>query len=142
MPTPLDVKLYEAVKREAKRRFQRWPSAYGSAWLVKEYARRGGTFEEERRGPKRDGVHRWMKEQWIQVLPALESPPRIVACGDPRRSGKACRPLRRISPRTPPTLGEVVARHGKDKVRSLARRKSKTMSRRVSWKGGRISRKK
>jgi len=41
---PTNPKLYAQVKSEAKKKFDRWPSAYGSAWLVKEYKRRGGGY--------------------------------------------------------------------------------------------------
>lgn len=41
---PTNPKLYAQVKSEAKRKFNRWPSAYGSAWLVKEYKKRGGGY--------------------------------------------------------------------------------------------------
>ena len=41
---PSNPKLYAQVKAEAKKKFDRWPSAYGSAWLVKEYKRRGGGY--------------------------------------------------------------------------------------------------
>ncbi len=43
-PTPTNKKLYARVKAEAKKKFKVWPSAYGSAWLTKEYKRRGGTY--------------------------------------------------------------------------------------------------
>ena len=41
---PSNPKLYARVKAEAKRKFKAWPSAYGSAWLVKTYKSRGGTY--------------------------------------------------------------------------------------------------
>lgn len=41
---PTNPKLYAQVKAAAKKKFNRWPSAYGSAWLVKEYKRRGGGY--------------------------------------------------------------------------------------------------
>lgn len=41
---PTNPELYAKVKAEAKKKFDRWPSAYGSAWLVKEYKRRGGGY--------------------------------------------------------------------------------------------------
>lgn len=41
---PKNPKLYARVKSEAKRKFKSWPSAYGSAWLVREYKKRGGTY--------------------------------------------------------------------------------------------------
>tara|TARA_R100001443_G_scaffold86546_1_gene93190 strand:- start:744 stop:884 length:141 start_codon:yes stop_codon:yes gene_type:complete len=43
-PTPKNKSLYAKVKALAKSKFKTWPSAYGSAWLVKEYKRRGGKY--------------------------------------------------------------------------------------------------
>ena len=43
-PTPKNKALYAKVKAEAKRKFDVWPSAYGSAWLTREYKKRGGTY--------------------------------------------------------------------------------------------------
>lgn len=43
--TPTNKDLYNKVKSEAKSKFKGdWPSAYGSAWLVKEYKKRGGKY--------------------------------------------------------------------------------------------------
>ena len=42
---PTNPKLYAQVKAATKKKFNRWPSAYGSAWLVKEYKRRGGGYK-------------------------------------------------------------------------------------------------
>lgn len=47
---PTNKKLYARVKAEAKRKFDRWPSAYGSAWLVKTYKKRGGTYRKAEEG--------------------------------------------------------------------------------------------
>ena len=47
---PTNKKLYARVKAEAKRKFDRWPSAYGSAWLVKEYKKRGGGYRKAEQG--------------------------------------------------------------------------------------------
>lgn len=46
---PLDPDLYEEVKGEMQRKYV-WPSAYGSAALVKEYKRRGGRYASRRNG--------------------------------------------------------------------------------------------
>lgn len=43
---PKNKELYARVKAEAKRKFDSWPSAYGSAWLVRTYKARGGKYEE------------------------------------------------------------------------------------------------
>lgn len=138
MSQPRDAALYARVKAEARKRFSRWPSAYGSAWLVREYERRGGTFRKEKSRSKSrkrsQGVGKWMREEWVQVLPALQG--KHVACGASKGGGKACRPLHRVDARTPPTLREVVRKHGRSKVRRLAKRKAKHMDGRVSWTRG------
>jgi hypothetical protein len=42
---PVDKQLYSRVKSEAKRKFKGdYPSAYASAWLVREYKKRGGKY--------------------------------------------------------------------------------------------------
>ena len=43
-PTPKNKKLYAQKKAQAKKKFDVWPSAYGSAWLTKEYKKAGGTY--------------------------------------------------------------------------------------------------
>lgn len=43
---PVDKELYARVKAEAKEKFDRWPSAYGSAWLVKTFKERGGKYRK------------------------------------------------------------------------------------------------
>jgi hypothetical protein len=137
MPTPRDAALYATVKAEAKRRFARWPSAYGSAWLSQEYRRRGGRWS---RSKKRSAgsVTRWMREEWVQVEPYLAG--RRVPCGATPGAAKACRPTRRVSKRTPPTLDEVVRAHGKARVRALARAKRRSgMDARVDWRRGRVA---
>lgn len=47
---PTNKALYSRVKSEAKQKFDSWPSAYGSAWLVQEYKRRGGTYRKAQDG--------------------------------------------------------------------------------------------
>lgn len=79
-----------------------------------------------------------MRERWVQVGPWLDSGA-AVPCGAAGRDGRACRPLRRVSKRTPPTLPELVRKHGKSKLRSLARRKSKRMRGRVDWAQARFT---
>ena len=60
--TPAKPALYSRVKSEAKRKFKIFPSAYASAWIVKEYKKRGGTYKGKKSGTT--GVARWMKEKW------------------------------------------------------------------------------
>lgn len=41
---PTNKKLYAQVTREAKQKFDVWPSAYASSWVVKTYKDRGGSY--------------------------------------------------------------------------------------------------
>jgi hypothetical protein len=44
---PTDMALYNRVKSEAKKKFDVWPSAYSSAWVVKTYRARGGGYRKK-----------------------------------------------------------------------------------------------
>ena len=139
MAVPLNAELYKKVKKKATQKFERWPSAYGSAWLVKEYKRRGGKYSSSYKTSASkgspEGVERWMKEEWIQVAPYLKDGKKI-ACGAIRHASKACRPLKRISSKTPIRISELVKLHGKKKVLELANMKNKNMDGRLYWKRG------
>src|SRR6056300_1216064 len=54
---PTNKALYSRVKSEAKRKFDRWPSAYGSAWLVREYKKRGGKYRKGQFGGMMGGLN-------------------------------------------------------------------------------------
>ena len=43
-PKPKNPSLYSRVKSEAKKKFDVFPSAYASAWIVRTYKNRGGTY--------------------------------------------------------------------------------------------------
>lgn len=53
MSVPSNPKLYAAVKKEAKKKFKVWPSAYASAWLVKTYKSRGGKYRKGSKSRKK-----------------------------------------------------------------------------------------
>ena len=42
---PTNPELYSRIKSQAKQKFDRWPSAYASAWLVKTYKEKGGGYK-------------------------------------------------------------------------------------------------
>lgn len=46
---PSNARLYAQILREAKDRFDVYPSAVANAWVVQEYKRRGGTYKAEKR---------------------------------------------------------------------------------------------
>jgi hypothetical protein len=96
--TPAKPALYSRVKSEAKRKFKIFPSAYASAWIVKEYKKRGGTYKGKKSG--KTGVARWMREKWT----TQDGSP----CGSAKFKGvKKCRPTVRISSKTPVTWKEL-----------------------------------
>nr|QFG74374.1 MAG: hypothetical protein [Megaviridae environmental sample] len=133
---PLDEKLYNKVKRAAKKKFDRFPSIYASSWITREYVKRGGKYNKPKSSKdKTSGQSRWYKEKWIQIVPYLKDKKKIE-CGAKNKDPKACRPLRRISKETPPTMGEIVKKYGKEKVLKLARKKNRDMEGRLSWKRG------
>jgi len=45
---PSNAKLYAQILREAKDRFDVYPSAVANSWVVQEYKRRGGTYSSEK----------------------------------------------------------------------------------------------
>ena len=98
---PAKPALYSRVKSEAKRKFKIFPSAYASAWIVKEYKKRGGTYKGKKSG--KTGVARWMKEKWTTQDGQ--------ACGSTKFKGvKKCRPTVRVSSKTPVTWKELRAK--------------------------------
>jgi hypothetical protein len=44
---PSDADLYNRIKREAKKKFNVYPSAVANAWVVREYKKRGGGYRKE-----------------------------------------------------------------------------------------------
>jgi hypothetical protein len=98
---PAKPALYNRVKAEAKRKFKIFPSAYASAYIVKEYKKRGGTYTGKK--SKRKGIARWMREKWT----TQDGSP----CGSKKFKGvKKCRPTVRISKETPVTWQELKAK--------------------------------
>jgi hypothetical protein len=132
---PKNQKLYEEVKKEAKKKFKVWPSAYASGWLVKEYKRRSGTYvggggiekSKSKVKSRGGGISRWYEEKWINVCEL----PAIVSCG--RRHGSIekypyCRPSVRVSKKTPRTVMEI----SKKELKRRCSVKRKNPLRRVS----------
>jgi hypothetical protein len=131
MNSAIDKNLYQKVKEDAKKKFKRFPSAYASMWIQKEYQRRGGEYNT----PKKinNNLGRWREEKWIQVLPYLNENKEVI-CGSSNKNTKVCRPLIRIDKDTPPTLPELIQKHGKENIRKLAIMKNNDMKGRVMWK--------
>ncbi len=132
-PIPLNKSLYNKVLSEARNKFKRFPSLYASSWITREYKSRGGKYKT----PKgyKSAQKKWYDEQWVQIIPYVKDGKKID-CGSPNKDSKACRPLKRIDKSTPPTMGEIVKKYGKDKVLKLAGQKNRDMKGRLSWVTG------
>lgn len=127
-PQPKNKALYTRVKNEAKKKFKVWPSAYASAWLTREYKKRGGTYSGKK--PKNSGLERWFKEKWINVCKL----PRRVACGRPKTGLKDwkkkypyCRPSRKITKATP----TIASKLSKAEIDRRCKRKRRSPQKKV-----------
>ena len=129
MSKPIDKKLYNKIKQQAKRRFRVWPSVYASSWVVREYKKQGGEYENEI--PNDGGLARWYDEEWIDVCQL----PKRIPCGRPNANIKAwkkeypyCRPSREISSKTP----KIYKKFSKQELKKRCSRKKSSPRRKVS----------
>jgi len=98
MPTILDQRLYDQVKKEADQRYSK-PSAYKSGWIVKTYKERGGKYADDGK-PK--NLARWYKEEW-----------KDIGCED----YPVYRPTKRINKSTPLTATEIDPKQLKSQIK-------------------------
>ena len=78
-PKPTNTRLYNSVKADARKKFERYPSLYASSWIVREYKKRGGKYSGKK--PSKDtGTSKWYMEQWVQVESYLKDGKK-VQCG-------------------------------------------------------------
>ena len=121
-PKPCNPRLYAQVKAAAKRRFDKWPSAYATGWLVQEYKRRGGRYSGSKRP---SGLGRWFRERWVDVCEPGQPP-----CGRravDRRRYPYCRPSVRVNARTPKLASQLTYRERAELCRRKRRRPSARM---------------
>ena len=128
MDNAIDKQLYKVVVKEAKKKFESWPSAYASMWVQKRYQELGGEYTK-----KGVGLKNWRREHWIQVLPLLKEG-KVVACGDDNKETKACRPTVRVNKDSPITIQELLELHSVDDIIKAAEKKNANMSKRLNWK--------
>lgn len=108
-PTPANKRLYASVKAEADSKFMAPTSAYKSAWIVREYKNRGGTYTGAH--SPNNGLVRWFKEKWVDLAHGKEAP-----CGRPKATLSddgnypLCRPSVRVTKDTPKTVKELSKR--------------------------------
>jgi len=122
-------KAYQEAIRLANEKYGPKSSIYRSGYIVKKYKELGGKMST--------GTHlkQWFEEDWVQVVPYLNG--QKVECGGKRVSkspGKACRPLHRITKKTPITISELLAIHPKKSIIKAAKLKEKSPNKRLMWK--------
>ena len=114
---PLDPDLYADVVAEAKARFDVWPSAYASGWVVKTYKERGGRYAGEARGED-TGLTKWFGEEWVDLSrPIYDEGGTLVGyepCGRKRSDDPAdypkCRPLKEAMRMSPAQVKDAIKR--------------------------------
>ena len=116
--------IYKKVKKEADAKFKNH-GIYKSAWIVREYKERGGTFKGKKPS-KKQGLQRWFEEDWMRI--GKDGKATKKPCGrsqeemeDKVRKG-LCRPVKRITKETPKTAKEL----GKKELKDRYKRKKKT----------------
>jgi len=131
MENAIDKRLYQKAKEIADKTYERH-SAYKSMFISKKYLDLGGKFK----GKSKGRLSNWRTEEWIQVVPFLETGKKVV-CGQGSNT-KGCRPTKRINKDTPITINELIKIHGKKKLLELAKKKQKNMNLRINWKAGKV----
>tara|TARA_Y100000114_G_C11760054_1_gene329026 strand:- start:2141 stop:2569 length:429 start_codon:yes stop_codon:yes gene_type:complete len=130
----LNPELYLKARQIADKTYKKH-GAYKNMFLVSEYKRLGGKYSGKK-PDKKSGLSKWIKEEWIQVIPFLEKGEKIICgAGDNK---KGCRPMKKLDSKTPITLQELIKIHGKEKLLKLAKEKRKDMNKRINWKLGKI----
>ena len=125
-----DSKLYKKVKKEADEKFQAKTGIYKSAWIVREYKKRGGIFLEKK--PKKStGLQRWFREDWERVGKDGKSTGKSCGRSEEEMEDKVkkglCRPVKRITKDTPKTVQEL----GTKELKNRYKRKKKNPNKKI-----------
>ena len=146
-PEPVDKELYDKIKKKVKAKFiktSRWPSAYGSGYLVQEYKKKFKELYGNKQPYKKSksnkkskksksksnkksntNLNRWFNEKWVNVCKKKSN--KYVPCGRKKGSMKQypyCRPLKRINSKTPMTVGEIKKKYGIQKLKDMCKKKN------------------
>ena len=128
MPTPTNAVEYAKIVERVKRRVARWPSAYASGMVVREYksamaasGRPAYTDAAPKTGST--GLTRWFAEKWIDIRTGRP-------CGRAHTPGgyyPTCRPSRRVTADSPVTADEISAKNKLEMIRQKQRARSNTV---------------
>ena len=118
-----ESKIYKDVKREADNKFDEKTSAYKSAWISREYKKRGGKVDKSKQDSR---LNDWFKkEKWLDAEQYIKG--KREPCG----FGKVdlCRPINRPqgSSKDFVTLKDLKAKHV-EQAKNL-----KKQGKRIDW---------
>lgn len=139
MAVPKNKELYAKIKKEAKKKFIKYPSIYANSWVVREYKKRGGQYIGSK--PRSTGLKRWYKEKWVDLNRPIKKNGKIVgykSCGrnSVRKSKEKyplCRPTYVVTKKTPKTYKEI----SKRSISKAKKQKSKIRNRgNIQFGGG------
>ena len=154
---PTDLKLYEQIKQKVKKKFiatSRWPSAYGSGYLVKEYKKefekkygkkspykldknskktsskkskngKSNRTKKNKSNKVKSNLTRWFDEKWVNVCKKKNN--KYVPCGRKKSNIKKypyCRPLIKVNSKTPMTVNEIKKKYGSKKLKEMCKKKN------------------
>ena len=128
---PLDTKLYRQVVKEAKEKFLVWPSAYASGWVVSTYKKRGGRYTSS--SVEEKPLKRWYDENWVNVCSYVQKGI-LEPCGRKKAQFSNypyCRPEKRVSPKTPTTLYQLIEKKGQEELSARCKKKKADPSARI-----------
>lgn len=134
--TPLNPTLYARVKELANKKFTARTGVYRSAWIIRQYKKKGGTFQPQAKSSKAQGLLRWFREKWVDLRRPLPNKSGYEPCGRTKNTKQypLCRPSKRITNKTPKTYREIPKQRIAKAMREKARF-GKDVT--VSFKGGR-----
>lgn len=123
---PTDPKLYEKIKQQVRSRVERWPSAYASGMLVKEYERQMKLKNREpfmTPKPSTPNLTRWFKEEWVDIKTNK-------SCGSVKSPTyyPTCRPSIKITDKTPVTINQLSKQDKKSMIGQKQKAKEKTVT--------------
>ena len=135
---PTDQKLYQRIVKKIKEKVNRWPSAYASGLVVKEYKEK---FKEKYGGPglgpyedripkKKTGLFRWFEEKWIDIKTGKE-------CGKVHTKDyyPTCRPSIEVTKGTPVTANKLSDQQKKAMIKQKQKAKKKTVNYKETARG-------
>jgi hypothetical protein len=126
---PSDPIEYKKVVNRIKNKVDRWPSAYASGMVVREYKKimneKGKTpYTTKTSVPKKEkGLKRWFDEKWIDIK--TNKP-----CGAVHNSKyyPTCRPKIKITNQTPTVSSELSKKEKESMIKQKQKAKKKTVN--------------